>query len=137
MRPIGLQQKHHNLKLNVNQRLSLHLPIFVDNVTKMRSFFGRRLLAKGITIGLVVMAKYHLNLHQNVVVIAVGAIIAMFLPQFLISLYSTFGLSVNSLKTIFFHIELLVLPSGITIANIFLVCVILIFFKSQISHSLK
>ena len=44
---------------------------------------------------------------------ACGLISALFLPQFLMAVCSTIGFSINSFKTMFHHIELLLLPTGI------------------------
>ena len=73
-------------------------------------------LAKAVTIGWVVLLTY----TGPVIVrfeasVAMGLISALFLPQFLMSIYTTIGFSVNSIKTIFHHIELLLLPTGIIV----------------------
>ena len=71
-------------------------------------------LSKGFTIGWIVLSSNGLvvGVQMNRVE-AVGLVSALFLPQFIISLFSTIGLSINSLKTILYHPELLLLPSGI------------------------
>ena len=61
-------------------------------------------------------------LGDGPVVEAVGITSALFIPQILVSISSTIGFSLKSMKTIFFHIELLILPSGIVISYIFVSC---------------
>ena len=72
------------------------------------TFYG---LAKAVLIGWIVVLKY-IGPTGFKVSVAMGLISALFLPQFLMSIYTTIGLSINSFKTIFCHIELLLLPTG-------------------------
>ena len=81
-------------------------------------------LAKAVIIGFVVL---FVNLEEDEDIgifieksTAIGYVSSLFLPQFMMALYSTIGFSVNSFKTIFHHIEMLLLPSGNSL--IFLVC---------------
>ena len=69
-------------------------------------------LAKMVTIGLIVLYMYIGPGSGIKPSVAMGLISVLFLPQFLMSIYSTIGLSVNSFKTIFHHIELLLMPTG-------------------------
>ena len=73
-------------------------------------------LAKMVTIGWAVLYTYtgppSLKLEASV---SMGLISALFLPQFLLSIHTTIGFSVNSFKTILYHIELLLLPTGIIV----------------------
>ena len=85
-------------------------------------------LAKAVIIGFVVL---FVNLEDRISMeksTAIGYVSSLFLPQFLMALYSTIGFSVNSFKTIFHHIELLLLPSGNSVIFCFL-CV----YSNQIS----
>ena len=71
-------------------------------------------LAKAVTIGWIVAFTYtgpRIFEHS----VGMKLIPALFLPQFLMSIYTTIGFSVNSFKTILFHIELLLLPTGIIV----------------------
>ena len=68
-------------------------------------------LAKMVTFGFIVLSTYERKKERGHSA-AVGLISALFLPQFLMSIYSTIGFSVNSFKTILYHIELLLLPTG-------------------------
>ena len=85
-------------------------------------------LAKAVIMGFVVL---FVNLEDRISMeksTAIGYVSSLFLPQFLMALYSTIGFSVNSFKTIFHHIELLLLPSGNSVIFCFL-CV----YSNQIS----
>ena len=71
-------------------------------------------LAKMVTIGCVVYTMFAGSPHRRIKAsVAIGLISPLFIPQFLMSIYATIGFSVNSLKTILYHIELLLLPTGI------------------------
>ena len=71
-------------------------------------------VAKMVTIGWIVLFSFTGSPSQNIETSkAIGLISALFLPQFLLSIFTTIGFSVNSLKTILYHIELLLLPTGI------------------------
>ena len=81
-------------------------------------------LAKMLTIGWVVLYTYRVCLYigppsesieASVAKGPLGLISALFLPQFLMSIFITIGFSVNSFKTILYHIELLLLPTGIIV----------------------
>ena len=70
--------------------------------------------AKALAIGWIVLLKYAGPTDVRIeALVAAGFVSALFLPQFVMSIYTTIGFSVNSFKTIFYHIELLLLPSGI------------------------
>ena len=94
-------------------------------------------LAKAVTIGWAVYFTYmgppSVRFEASV---TMGFISALFLPQFLMSICTTIGFSVNSFKTIFYHIELLLLPSGIQKFN-FRRKITDTFSQSQPSLSLK
>ena len=71
-------------------------------------------LSKAVLIGWFVLCRYTGGQSAQIKTpVAMGFISALFLPQFLMSIYSTIGFSVNSFKTIFHHIELILLPTGI------------------------
>ena len=71
-------------------------------------------MAKAGIIGIVVFFMYYgLGSTKLESSTATGYVLSLFLPQFLMALYSTVGFSLNSFKTIFHHSELLLLPSGI------------------------
>ena len=73
-------------------------------------------LAKMVTIGCVVYFTYTGNQGFRIEPsVAMGLISALFLPQFLMSVCTTIGISINSFKTILYHIELLLLPTSITV----------------------
>ena len=75
-------------------------------------------LAKMVTIGWIVLLTYSQFSPYSVKIeasVSMGLISALFLPQFLLSIHTTIGFSVNSFKTILYHIELLLLPTGIIV----------------------
>ena len=76
-------------------------------------------LAKGVTIGLIVLATYSSWPRLNPEVASLLAS-ALFIPQLLIAIFSTIGCSVNSIKTLFYHPELLILPTGLKKEHVFL-----------------
>ena len=71
-------------------------------------------LAKGVTIGSIVLFSIsgpppcRLNLEESSLLVS-----TLFIPQLLIAIFSTIGYSVNSIKTLFNHPELLILPTGL------------------------
>ena len=88
-------------------------------------------LAKGVTIGLIVLATRmgtgslaysgpgFSRLNPEVASLLASA---LFIPQLLIAIFSTIGCSVNSITTLFYHPELLILPTGLKKEHVFLSC---------------
>ena len=73
-------------------------------------------VSKGFTIGCIVLSIYtNPTPYSYQLTRAVSFLLgtALFIPQFLIAIFSTIGFSFNSIKTIFYHPELLILPTGI------------------------
>ena len=70
-------------------------------------------LAKALIIGFIVIFMYIPPQPDRMEAsTAIAYVCFLFLPQFLMAMYSTIGFSANSFKTILHHSELLFMPSG-------------------------
>ena len=70
-------------------------------------------LSKGIAIGYIVFQVIGgYDPPGPSVIQVVGSLSALFIPQLFLAILSTTGFSFKSMKKIFYHIELLILPSG-------------------------
>ena len=71
------------------------------------------IFAKAVLIGMSITALDSNRLPIPYGIQAILILTSLFLPQFIIALYSTIGMKLNSIKLIYEHCELLLLPTGI------------------------